>query len=40
LNQAIVGEITSVAALNGMAEQIHAVMAKYGYSTGTLPRLN
>jgi multiple sugar transport system substrate-binding protein len=40
LNQAIVGETTSVAALNSMAEQIHAVMAKYGYSTGKLPRLN
>jgi multiple sugar transport system substrate-binding protein len=40
LNQAILGETTSVAALNGMADQIHAVMAKYGYSTGTLPHLN
>ncbi len=40
LNQAIAGETTSVAALNGMAEQIHAVMAKYKYNTGTLPKLN
>ena len=40
LNQAIAGEITSVAALNSMAEQIHAVMAKYKYNTGTLPKLN
>lgn len=39
LNQAIAGETTSVAALNGMAEQIHAVMAKYKYNTGTLPKL-
>jgi multiple sugar transport system substrate-binding protein len=40
LNQAIAGEIAPVAALNGMAEQIHAVMAKYNYNTGTLPKLN
>jgi len=40
LNQAIAGEITSVAALNSMADQIHAVMAKYKYTTGTLPKLN
>jgi multiple sugar transport system substrate-binding protein len=40
LNQAIAGETTSVAALNGMAEQIHAVMAKYNYNTGKLPNLN
>jgi multiple sugar transport system substrate-binding protein len=40
LNQAIAGEITSVAALNSMADQIHAVMAKYNYNTGTLPKLN
>jgi multiple sugar transport system substrate-binding protein len=39
LNQAIAGETASVAALNGMAEQIHAVMAKYKYNTGTLPKL-
>jgi multiple sugar transport system substrate-binding protein len=40
LNQAIAGEITAVAALNSMADQIHAVMAKYKYQTGTLPKLN
>ena len=40
LNQAIAGETQSVAALNGMADQIHAVMAKYNYNTGTLPKLN
>jgi multiple sugar transport system substrate-binding protein len=40
LNQAIAGETKSVAALNGMAEQIHAVMAKYNYNTGKLPNLN
>ena len=40
LNQAIAGETTSVAALNSMADQIHAVMAKYKYNTGTLPKLN
>jgi multiple sugar transport system substrate-binding protein len=40
LNQAIAGETASVAALNSMAEQIHAVMAKYNYNTGTLPKLN
>jgi len=40
LNQAIAGEIAPVASLNSMAEQIHAVMAKYNYNTGTLPKLN
>jgi len=40
LNQAIAGETKSVAALNRMAEQIHAVMAKYNYNTGKLPSLN
>jgi multiple sugar transport system substrate-binding protein len=39
LNQAIAGETQSVAALNGMADQIHAVMAKYNYNTGKLPSL-
>ncbi|MBL8590105.1 MAG: extracellular solute-binding protein [Methylobacteriaceae bacterium] len=34
LNRAIAGEITSVAALNGMADEIHAVMAKHNYKTG------
>jgi multiple sugar transport system substrate-binding protein len=40
LNQAIAGETKSVASLNGMADQIHAVMAKYNYNTGKLPNLN
>ena len=40
LNQAIAGETKSVAALNSMADQIHAVMAKYKYNTGKLPNLN
>jgi multiple sugar transport system substrate-binding protein len=40
LNQAIAGETKPAAALNGMADQIHAVMAKYKYNTGTLPKLN
>ncbi len=39
LNRAVAGEITAVDALNGMAGQIHDVMAKYGYKTGTLPPL-
>ena len=39
LNQAIAGETNSVAALNSMADQIHAVMAKYKYNTGVLPKL-
>jgi multiple sugar transport system substrate-binding protein len=39
LNQAVAGEITSTSALNGMADQIHAVMAKYGYNTGKLEPL-
>ena len=39
LNQAIGGDTTSVAALNSMAVQIHAVMIKYNYQTGTLPNL-
>ena len=40
LNQAIAGETKPAAALNGMADQIHAVVAKYGYNTGKLPNLN
>lgn len=40
LNRAVAGEITSVDALNSMATQIHAVMQKYGYQTGTLPPLH
>jgi multiple sugar transport system substrate-binding protein len=39
LNRAIAGEITSTQALNGMADQIHAVMVKYGYNTGKLEPL-
>lgn len=39
LNRAIAGEITSVAALNGMANEIHDVMAKYNYRTGKLEPL-
>ncbi len=39
LNRAVAGEITAVDALNGMSGQIHDVMAKYGYKTGTLPPL-
>ena len=39
LNQAVAGEITTVQALNGMADQIHAVMAKNGYKTGKLEAL-
>jgi multiple sugar transport system substrate-binding protein len=39
LNRAVAGEITSIDALNGMAGQIHDVMAKYGYKTGSLPPL-
>lgn len=34
LNRAIAGEITSTQALNSMSDEIHGVMAKYGYSTG------
>jgi multiple sugar transport system substrate-binding protein len=39
LNQAVAGEITTVQALNGMADQIHAVMAKNNYKTGKLEAL-
>ena len=39
LNRAIAGEISSTDALNSMADQIHAVMSKYGYKTGKLPPL-
>jgi multiple sugar transport system substrate-binding protein len=40
LNRAVAGEVTSVDALNSMAEQIYAVMAKYNYHTGKLPPLH
>jgi multiple sugar transport system substrate-binding protein len=36
LNRAIAGEITSAAALNGMADEIYTVMTKYNYKTGKL----
>lgn len=39
LNQAVAGNIAAAPALNGMAEQIHGVMSKYGYKTGKLPPL-
>ena len=39
LNQAVAGEITTVAALNSMSEDIHKVMASKGYNTGKLPPL-
>jgi multiple sugar transport system substrate-binding protein len=39
LNRAIAGEITSAQALNSMADEIHSVMAKYGYKTGKLEPL-
>ncbi|MBI1777440.1 MAG: extracellular solute-binding protein [Proteobacteria bacterium] len=40
LNQAVTGELNSVAALNKMAEEIHGIMQKAGYKTGRLPNLN
>jgi multiple sugar transport system substrate-binding protein len=39
LNRAVAGEITSVQALNGMADEIHTIMAKYGYKTAKLEPL-
>jgi multiple sugar transport system substrate-binding protein len=39
LNQAVAGNIAAAPALNGMAEQIYAVMTKYGYNTAKLPPL-
>jgi multiple sugar transport system substrate-binding protein len=39
LNQTIAGETTSTQAINSMADQIYAVMAKYGYNTGRLEPL-
>ena len=39
LNRAVAGEIGPVPALNGMAEQIYAVMAKYNYNTSKLEPL-
>jgi multiple sugar transport system substrate-binding protein len=40
LNRAIAGEINSTQALNGMAEEIYTVMAKYNYKTGKLEPLH
>ena len=39
LNQAVIGEMGAAAALNKMAEEIHAIMQKAGYKTGRLPDL-
>jgi multiple sugar transport system substrate-binding protein len=39
LNRAIAGEIAAADALNGMAGEIHAVMAKYQYKTAQLEPL-
>lgn len=39
LNRAIAGEISSVDALNGMSDEIHAVMAGHSYKTGELEPL-
>jgi multiple sugar transport system substrate-binding protein len=39
LNRAAAGEITSVQALNGMADEIHTIMGKYGYKTAKLEAL-
>ncbi|SFZ83561.1 multiple sugar transport system substrate-binding protein [Devosia enhydra] len=40
LNRAIGGEITSTDALNTMADEIHTIMSRYNYKTGTLPALS
>jgi len=40
LNRAIAGEIGSAAALNGMAEEINAIMSRHGYKTGKLQPLS
>lgn len=39
LNRAIAGETSSTEALNTMAEQIHQVMQRHGYQTGTIEPL-
>ncbi len=39
LNQAVTGELTSTAALNTMAEEIHNIVRTAGYRTGRLPNL-
>lgn len=40
LNRAIAGEITATQALNSIADQVAAVMAKHGYKTGKLAPLS
>jgi multiple sugar transport system substrate-binding protein len=40
LNQAVTGELTSAAALNTSASEIHALMQKAGYRTSKLPDLH
>ena len=39
LNQAVIGEQTSAAALNMSAKEIHEIVSKAGYRTGLLPDL-
>jgi multiple sugar transport system substrate-binding protein len=39
LNQAVTGDMTSVAALNTIAREMEAIMRKAGYKTGRLPDL-
>jgi multiple sugar transport system substrate-binding protein len=39
LNQAVAGNMTSVQALNSMAEQVYGVMSKHNYNTAKLPAL-
>ncbi|MBL8837159.1 MAG: extracellular solute-binding protein [Alphaproteobacteria bacterium] len=39
LNQAVIGEMTSAAALNTIADEIHAIVRTAGYRTGKLPNL-
>ena len=39
LNRAVAGEITSTQALNGMSDEIYAIMTKYNYKTGKLDPL-
>ncbi len=39
LNQALSGDMAVVPALNGISDQVYAIMNKYGYKTGKLPPL-
>ncbi len=39
LNQALSGDLGVVPALNGISDQVYAIMSKYGYKTGKLPPL-